>query len=176
MPISSSVGLGGVNKPADVKEVQGLLQPFAPEIKVDGVVGQRTIAIIKAYQRAVVGSFAPDGRIDPGGGMYQKLVKGMSVVGPRKTWDDLLSGANWLKPNATKYPNSKSLNDLSPVFKPRVTEFLDALKSAGLPVLTEASNQSNGILISATRRNKNRAFLMHYSWKIAKGSTPSTSP
>ncbi|HQU42530.1 MAG TPA: hypothetical protein PK867_06940, partial [Pirellulales bacterium] len=69
-----------------------------------------------------------------------------------------LSGAAWWHANQAKYPNSTSVDDLEPTFRAKVKEFLAALDKAGASVK-----------ISATRRSKQRAYLMHYSWKIAKG-------
>jgi hypothetical protein len=47
---------------------------------------------------------------------------------------------------------------LEPGFRTKIQEFLAALNAAGARVV-----------IDSTRRDKDRAYLMHYSWKIAKG-------
>lgn len=77
--ISKSVGIGGVNKPDDVAEVQGLLNGFvkrleSPALEVDGDCGHKTKAAIIAFQDDVVGMEAPDGRVDPGGRTWTQLV------------------------------------------------------------------------------------------------------
>jgi hypothetical protein len=69
-----------------------------------------------------------------------------------------LSGSAWWRANQAKYPNSTSLADLDADFRAKVNDFLAALKDAGASVT-----------ISTTKRNKDRAYLMHYSWAIAKG-------
>src|SRR3972149_1485273 len=69
-----------------------------------------------------------------------------------------LSGSAWWHANQAKYPNSTSAEDLEPDFRAKVKKFLAALSEA------KASGS-----ISPTRRSKLRAYLMHYSWKIAKG-------
>ena len=74
-----------------------------------------------------------------------------------------LSGGDWVR----KFPTSKSIDDLSPGFRDKVQGFVDALKAAGAT-----------LSINATRRPRQRAYLMHFSWRIAKrqidpsGATP----
>ncbi len=57
----------------DVKVVQNLLNanlqkiPPTAALRVDGVVGPRTIGAIEQFQRKVVGLMQPDGRVDPNG-------------------------------------------------------------------------------------------------------------
>ena len=69
-----------------------------------------------------------------------------------------LSGAAWWNVNQSKYPNSTSVTDLDAGFKPKVEAFLKALADAGATYT-----------VGSTRRNANLAYLMHYSWKVAKG-------
>ena len=77
--ISGSVGLGGVNRHADVKTIQSLLNdnlikivPLAP-VPETGNIGPHTIFAIETYQRRVVGMSNPDGRVDPNGGTLRSL-------------------------------------------------------------------------------------------------------
>lgn len=75
LTINKSVGLGGVNDSADVKVVQTLLNQVGdhPPIGVNGVCDDNTIAAIKAFQK---GFFSvPDGRLDPGGQTFKRLVQ-----------------------------------------------------------------------------------------------------
>ena len=71
-----------------------------------------------------------------------------------------LSGKDWWKKNQRKYPNSQSIDDLNSGFRSRVEDFIGSLRDAGAVVT-----------IASTRRNATRAFLMHYSWKVAYGET-----
>ena len=76
MPIKRSVGEGGENKRADVLFVQLLLADWQsrtglPLITVDGLVGPKTVAAIKAFQQEQTG--VVDGRVDPDGPAIQKL-------------------------------------------------------------------------------------------------------
>lgn len=68
-----------------------------------------------------------------------------------------LSGAGWEK----QYPTSTSLEDLTPAFREKVSDFLDALQAGGVKVRK-----------SATYRPKERAYLMHYCCKIYSGAIP----
>ena len=82
------------------------------------------------------------------------------------TKPDQLSGAAWWHANQAKYPNSTKIEDLEPAFQAKVKAFLAALKDAGI--------RPN---IESTLRDKRRAYLMHYCWEIAHGTTlPSKVP
>lgn len=72
VPISASVGQGGVNKPEDVARVQALLDArgFDPG-PADGVVGPRTIGAIADFQKRFLRS--ADGRVDPDGRTWREL-------------------------------------------------------------------------------------------------------
>lgn len=70
-----------------------------------------------------------------------------------------LSGKSWWKANQAKYPNSRRIVDLDTGFRTKVTRFLRVLQVGGATVR-----------VSSTRRNRIRAHLMHYSWRISHGS------
>ncbi|CAN5310398.1 hypothetical protein BH10CYA1_BH10CYA1_60790 [soil metagenome] len=73
-----------------------------------------------------------------------------------------LSGAEWV----AKFPTSMDINDLVTPFRENVASFLAALAAAGVDVV-----------MSATYRPKERAFLMHHAWGIARlGVNPSSVP
>jgi hypothetical protein len=155
MAIGASVGKGGVNELADVLVVQHLLNDWLaaagePLLPTDGDCGPRTIAAIQAYQSRVLGAARPDGRIDPGGQTWTALASGLGATPP-------LSGAKWWHANQARFPNSAALADLASPFRENATAFVKALKDAGATVS-----------IAATRRNRTRAALMHYSWRVAK--------
>jgi hypothetical protein len=72
----------------------------------------------------------------------------------------ILSGKDWVN----KFPTSKSVADLDPTFGANVSKFLAALAAAGASVA-----------INATYRPKERAYLMHYAFRIARqGLSPLT--
>jgi hypothetical protein len=64
-----------------------------------------------------------------------------------------LSGPSW----ARKFPESSSISDLSKPFRNDVTRFVGAMQRAGIAERT-----------LDTLRPPERAYLMHYSWLIAK--------
>ncbi len=77
--ISASVGLGGVNKSIDVKNVQGLLNDVRPErggpvppLDVDGISGPLTCSAIRNFQQAMRLPYI-DSRVDPAGPTLQAL-------------------------------------------------------------------------------------------------------
>jgi hypothetical protein len=86
----------------------------------------------------------------------QRGAKGnpVAVTHAPPTGARVLSGAAW----ESHFPTSKSLDDLNPHFREKVSTFIEALKAAGIRVR-----------IAATFRPKERAYLMHYCCKIANG-------
>ena len=73
-----------------------------------------------------------------------------------------LSGAVWVR----SFPTSTSTTDLTATFAASVNRFVAALKAGGASVS-----------IAATLRPPERAFLMHYSYKVARAHLdPSTVP
>ena len=85
MCILHSVGVRGTNNPTDVRLVQVLLNenlgrliPYAP-LTIDGQIGTHTTDMIKEFQRRVLNTANPDGKVDPGGGTLRELRAGMSA-------------------------------------------------------------------------------------------------
>jgi hypothetical protein len=66
-----------------------------------------------------------------------------------------LSGLSWV----SKFPTSTSTDDLVAPFKSNAKKFVAALEAAGATVS-----------VNATLRPKERAFLMHWSFRVAKES------
>ncbi len=170
--LSGSVGKGGGNAPADVKQVQTLLRKFASapgckelDIKVDSKNGKSTEKAIEVFQKQVAGMSRPDSLVEPGGKTWKAL--NGSVPAPAKEEPAApaapkdakkLSGATWWKANQASYPNSRKVGDLAGSFQSGVKAFIAALEAAGATVD-----------ISSTLRNKDRAWLMHWCWQISRG-------
>ncbi|CAJ0814017.1 hypothetical protein LMG18101_02109 [Ralstonia flaminis] len=72
-----------------------------------------------------------------------------------------LSGSQWV----ARFPGSNSTSALTPEFSQSVDRFIEAMRDAGAT-----------ITVSATYRPPQRAYLMHWSWKIAHGTPPSAVP
>jgi hypothetical protein len=162
--IDASVGADGVNRPADVRIVQQLLNQHMnalglPLLLVDSEIGDNSIEAIRRYQKEVVGIALPDGRIDPDGRTWRALDSGVGVHLPAAMSGTTLSGTNWWLANQADYPNSAALADLASPFRENVTRFTQALKAAGAR-----------ISVSATRRNESRAKLMNSCWRVANGT------
>ncbi len=85
-----------------------------------------------------------------------------TIKGEKTVTINELSGAAWV----ARYPTSTSTADLTGAFQGNANSFIAALQAAGATVN-----------ISATYRPAKRAFLMHYSYKVAKGLiTPESVP
>lgn len=72
---------------------------------------------------------------------------------PKRSGQAVLSGASWVQ----QFPTSIDVADLASPFRENVSAFISALKSAGA-----------NVIISATYRPAERAFLMHYAFRIAR--------
>ena len=72
--------------------------------------------------------------------------------------DSRRSGAAWWHANQAKFPNSRAIADLASPFREKVQAFVRALEAAGV-----------SIDVASTLRNSKRAYLMHFTWKVAKG-------
>lgn len=165
--IRAAVGAGGQNLPADVKVVQKSLNPhnLSPlrPLSVDGIAGRNTVAAIRHFQDRHVGMSNPDGRVDPGGRTLRRLNRrgnsnpSSSGSGSNRGSNNL-SGTRWWRANQSRYPNSRRLEDLEDTFKTKATQFVEAIRNAGA-----------NVSIGSTRRNRTRAHLMHYSWKVSRG-------
>jgi hypothetical protein len=64
-----------------------------------------------------------------------------------------LSGKKWV----AKFPDAKTTASLANDFRPGCEAFIAAMRSAGATVT-----------VSSTRRPAERAYLMHFSWRIFK--------
>lgn len=74
------------------------------------------------------------------------------------------SGTYWVTWANTHAKNSTSVDDLESKFKADVKKFIQALKDAGATVT-----------ISATKRNKKRAYLFHWCWKLSQGKVKASA-
>lgn len=107
--ITASVGLRGENHYSDVRLVQELLNnafkrdAAAPALRIDGYCGIQTIQSITNFQRKHVNSIRPDGRIDPAGKTFQKLLSQMPASPPAHVRDFINSFSGAAKIAATKW-------------------------------------------------------------------------
>jgi hypothetical protein len=80
MHLHHSVGPQSPNDSVDVKHIQqllnqaGALDSTGKPLAVDGAPGKQTLEAIKGFQRDVVGTANPDGKVDPGRTTLTKLV------------------------------------------------------------------------------------------------------
>jgi hypothetical protein len=156
--INGSVGRLGQNARGDVIAVQLLLNanlrllvPLRP-LALTGLADPPTIGAIEEFQRRVLKTELPNGLVTPGGWTLRKL----QTIPPSTGLDAAtkLSGQHW----CLKFPTSVSLEDLAPPFRAHVEAFVKMLRD------------NRAIVdIRATRRPRERAYLMHWSWRIAKG-------
>lgn len=96
-----------------------------------------------------------NGQLGQAGQGGQEIGAATQDEGAQATADSgTLSGASWV----AQFPTSTSLDDLQGAFKSNCTDFVNALQEAGASVSIEA-----------TFRPPERAYLMHYAYKIANG-------
>lgn len=159
--IMASVGEGGDNKPIDVRMVQAALNKsgviLGPlMIPEHGMCDDMTISGIKTFQQKFLTPMIATGLIKPADATHKTL--DLVAYPPKVEAAANLSGKDWWHANQAKYPNTAAVSELDPGFKTKVEKFLAALKAANASVS-----------IAATRRNANRAWLMHWSFKLSKG-------
>ncbi|RZF90065.1 TIGR02594 family protein [Pseudoalteromonas sp. CO302Y] len=141
--ITQSVGLGGVNTPADVKTVQTALNkllkflPGTKALAVDGRLSSRpenskTVAAIKQFQSKVVGMVRPDGKIDPNGRTHKKInekLAGLALLSKVKTPPVMpVTTAFWMK---TAYAEVGETEVAGKKANPRILEYFKASKFWG---------------------------------------------
>ena len=179
--LSGTVGRGGANARADVVRVQRMLNARRAagedRLDLDGIAGPLTMGAIERFQRRAMRMVRPDGLVEPGRRTWRALggpgpatrrppprvparaeaaasrAQSVAPLGERQ-----LSGGPWWHRNQASYPNSRSLADLAPGFRENCLNFVAALRAAGATVR-----------ITTTRRSRERAYLMHYSWRLARG-------
>ena len=100
MCLTASVGLGGQNRPIDVKTVQMLINMNIGAITpirvlgIDGRAGSHTNSAIGEFQSRLLGFSKPDRRVDPNGKTLAKLREGI----PETLTIEVLQG---IMPNAS---------------------------------------------------------------------------
>ena len=108
---------------------------------------------LDAFNNSLGGSSGPG--IPAARSLLESMIKTILAAAPDGSTESsvTLSGADWVK----KYPQSKDLNDLDETFRSKVEKFIEALEDGGATVK-----------IISTLRPSERAYLMHWSWKIAR--------
>lgn len=91
---------------------------------------------------------------DPTGPGSSWKVTGTLAVSTHCVPPNQLSDLSWVD----QFPDSKVVSALADPFQQNVTRFINAMDQAGITVH-----------VISTRRPLQRAYLMHYSWRIAKG-------
>jgi peptidoglycan hydrolase-like protein with peptidoglycan-binding domain len=141
--ITASVGNKGINKLADVKVIQTLLNQqklvgFTIPLRVDGKSGPKTIYRIEAFQKNIVKMIRPDGRVDPGGKSINVLNKtpvGMATIKALKV--TYSSGIPTKKQIVSNYA---------------ISVIKMALKNAGIP---------HAVITSTIRKPEEQAVIMY---------------
>jgi putative chitinase len=99
-----------MNNSTDVRMVQVLLNenlgrliPYAP-LTIDGNIGTHTTDMIKEFQRRVLNTANPDGKVDPGGGTLRELRAGMSAGLTADKLQGIMSNADGARINRYYQP------------------------------------------------------------------------
>jgi GH24 family phage-related lysozyme (muramidase) len=100
--LKGSVGRDGTNRPNDVTLVQSLLNRSknfneTPPLAVDGIIGPKTKSRIESYQIKLLSMNNPDGRVDPNGKTFMKLINNRLTAKTASTLSFSTKGINLLK-------------------------------------------------------------------------------
>jgi len=120
---------------------------------IEASVGEGGISIrddVVPVQRLLNARSGTSARLKVGGVAGSRTIAAADIA-------DRLSGAAWWYANQARYPNSNPLDDLAADFRRNAKRFVGALRAGG----------TSG-RVSATLRNRIRAHLMHYSWRVAR--------
>jgi hypothetical protein len=125
--ISDSVGKRGANRIPDIRAVQCLLNltsnmlqsGLREKLRMNGLLDQATQDAIDLYQRKVMQSRNPDGRVDRHGGMIRRLETALPVM-PAGSFSDPL----WLKLACDEEAAGVKETSGRPWNHPRVLEYL----------------------------------------------------
>ncbi|MFB2937620.1 peptidoglycan-binding protein [Aerosakkonemataceae cyanobacterium BLCC-F154] len=147
---------------AEIRDLQrslNIIGPLVPPLAVDGDFGARSVEGLAETYKKIDINFRP------------RLEQTLSTATKQKLGADLpaaldiiteyarrlrqqLSGAHWVR----FFPGSISIADLASPFRQRVQAFEQALRAAGAKMV-----------IAATYRPPQRAYLMHYAARISRG-------
>lgn len=132
--ILGSVGKSGKNIHSDVLLIQELLNhkikrlPGEKPLKVDGIIGNKTIKLITNYQKVVLKMKTPDGRVDPNGKTFKSLYENYGATPEKhipKVTLDFWSG------DSSRWSQEKKLQSLNAQFRVKVKAVVKALKDEG---------------------------------------------
>ncbi|EKE73046.1 peptidoglycan-binding domain-containing protein [Gallaecimonas xiamenensis] len=169
LELQNSVGLSGINLPGDVKLVQILLNLHntpAKHIGEDGLCGNKTIKAIIAYQNRIMPGWKADGRIDPGGRTFMKLLSEISPKDQDKIALSLHSGKKAklvkLSPASTQGVNV-TYSSTVPANKRLVSDYaIKVVKKA----LADAG-MKKAVITSTLRFPSEQAAIMYRNAKIS---------
>lgn len=146
-----SVGKDGVNKTADIKRIQTLINLARQRLttsgvhferfkilKEDGIIGNFTITAIKIFQRDILGFVPPDGRVDPDGKTLRTL-KAISAG----DFSSLKTKINDIKTSPTGGATVSSSNEVLADDR-RIKAFFDVLG------FTEGTGNNYGKVVNGT--------------------------
>lgn len=164
--LKGSVGEGGTNGADDVRAVKVELNRRVhmigmPMLAPGSVYTPSIATIIRRFQVLVLRQLDASGVVEPGDETARALF-GVSVgaqVAAAQEALSSLSGAEWWEGNKKRFADSTDVSELASGFAENAHAFIAALRKGGATVHVEG-----------TRRNKDRAYLMHYSWQIATGA------
>ncbi|WP_299597999.1 peptidoglycan-binding domain-containing protein [uncultured Microbulbifer sp.] len=165
------VGVSGTNDVRDVRLVQMYLNSFAGSfaplalLDEDGLIGTKTIAAIKHFQRNAVGMRYPDGRVDPEGKTFRYLTMYFSEV-EQNAVEQVLVGAspkNQPEPVSNETVNAKAgLNNLIVSYGDIASErrIVDPYSIEVIKLALKESGMNRAVITSTFRTPDQQARIM----------------
>ena len=170
--IKNSVGLKGVNERPDVRVIQTLLNAFAAwkkpvkPLKVDGLIGPKTIDTIVEFQKQAINMKAPDGRVDPNG----STIRYLSMYHGRIQKDELKTNAAKAKPvpkdikvTPKKIAKAVGLNNHTVIYKstlPKDRHLVSDYAKNVIKIALKESGMDKAVITSTYRKPSEQASIM----------------
>lgn len=144
----------------DLQKSLTVIAPLTPALIVDGDFGTNSTRGLAATYRKLDVGFRPKLESQLSNATKSHFNSDLdavldTVTACAKRLREQLSGKQWVK----RFPTSRSIDDLASPFRQKVKSFEQALLNAGVT-----------IDIAATHRPSERAYLMHYAFKINNGT------
>lgn len=170
--IQYSVGKNCANEKPDVRIIQGLLNTFddntcqqMEDLAVDGLIGNKTIGAIKAFQLSAVGMLEPSGKVEPDDMTFRYLTMYLSLVEFKHFIEPVIQH---FKPSfklpLTRIETSKGLVNQTVTYAASLSKDKQIVSDYTISVIKIAlkeAGMTNAVITSTRRSAEEQAKIMY---------------